>query len=242
MCFTINIHTSRDAIEKRYNSDASSLIDFEYRYFYRAFDNPSIPVITNQQKDLVQLYQWGLIPHWVRTEEEAERIRRLTYNARGESIHEKPAFRSAHKNQRCIVIASGFFEWEHRNTNKIPWYISLKDEELMSLAGLFSIWNNPGTGEIIESVSIVTTHANQLMERIHNSKKRMPVILDKGGIEEWLSPPGKESENTGFLSPFDQDKLKAFTISKKISGRNTDPFDPDILHPEEYPNEKSLFD
>jgi len=95
MCFTIEIHLSRKAIEDRFRVDSSALYDFEFSYFYRAFSNPMIPVIAQEDSGRVQLMQWGLIPAWSRDREQAERIRKGTYNARSETLHEKPSFKEA---------------------------------------------------------------------------------------------------------------------------------------------------
>ena len=136
MCFTIEIHLSRRAIEDRFRVDSSALYDFDFNYFYRAFSNPEIPVIAQEDSTRVQLMQWGLIPAWSRDREEAERIRKGTYNARSETLHEKPSFKEALNRGRCLIIAGGFFEWQLINQAKIPWYISLKSGEPFVFAGL----------------------------------------------------------------------------------------------------------
>src|SRR6056297_1453985 len=123
MCFTINLNTTRKEIEKRFNADASVLTDFDFRYFFRAFDNPMLPVITSDNPGVVQLMQWGLIPGWTRDQDQAEKIRRGTYNARAETLHEKPSFRDSFNKRHCIIPACGFFEWQHLGERKIPWHI-----------------------------------------------------------------------------------------------------------------------
>jgi putative SOS response-associated peptidase YedK len=87
MCFTIEVHLSRKAIENRFSVDTSALYDFEFAYFYRAFSNPLIPAISMHDPDQAVLMQWGLIPSWVRDRQKAEQIRKGTYNARAESLH-----------------------------------------------------------------------------------------------------------------------------------------------------------
>lgn len=241
MCFTININATREAIEKRYRVDASRLDDFEYRYFYKAFDQPLVPVVTGKIPGQVQLFKWGLIPSWIKTEDQAKKIINGTFNARGETMHQKPAFRDSFKNHRCLVIVAGFYEWQHSNGRKIPWYITHSEDLLMSLAGLHSSWTNPETGEIIKSLTIITTKANPLMEKIHNTKKRMPVILS--GINEtlWLDKKISAGNTDKFLKPYDQGKLKAYTIAGKISSQSADPFDPSIIDPVDYFTEQKLF-
>ena len=139
MCFTIEVHLTRKAIESRFAVDTSALYDFDFKYFYKAFSNPHIPVITQHDPHAVQLMQWGLIPAWAADRNKAEQIRKGTYNARSESLHEKPSFRAPMRNGRCLVIAHGFFEWQLVNGVKIPWFIRLKNNQPFVFAGLFDI-------------------------------------------------------------------------------------------------------
>lgn len=242
MCFTINIHTTRDAIEKRFNADASALGDFEFRYFYRAFENPLIPVITQEDPGKVQLLQWGLIPHWAKDEAQAEKISRGTYNARAESLNDKPSFKKPVENQRCLVIACAFYEWQHAGRQKIPWLIHHREQEVFGIAGIFDRWRNVQSDVLETTFSVITTRANPLMEKIHNSKKRMPVILGRQGQEDrWLRNeiPGTSREK--LLQPISQQELNAYTISKKISHTGADPNDPSVVEQADYHENRTLF-
>ncbi len=187
MCFTISIKLTRDALEKRFSADASALNDFEYRYFYRAFDNPKIPVVTQIAPDTIELMQWGLIPHWANDAEQAAKIRKGTYNARAESVDEKASFKRAYQQSRCWVLVNGFFEWQQVGKEKIPWFIHQMDEQPFAMAGVYDQWTDPESGLDKKTFSIVTTEANSLMEKIHNTKKRMPVILDKREEKLWIT-------------------------------------------------------
>jgi len=241
MCFTINIHTTRDAIGKRFGVDTSLMYDFDFRYVYRAFENPLIPVITQQDPEYVQLFTWGLIPHWARNERQAETIRKGTYNARAESLEDKPSFREPVARQRCLVITSGFYEWQDVSGQKIPWFIHHRDQQLMTMAGIFDTWQATTGKKTIATFSVVTTRANPLMEKIHNTKKRMPVILDQKSGNDWIRDDLTPGEREQLLQPADQATLKAYTISKKISSRETDPDDPDVITPCDYHTDGSLF-
>lgn len=241
MCFTINVNTTRDAIEKRFNVDASVLADFEYRYFYRAFENPLIPVITQEEPGKIQLLLWGLIPSWIKDADQAEKIRKATYNARSESIDEKPSFRGSFKNKRCWVIAKGFFEWQHIGKQKYPWYIQKFNEDLFAFAGLYDHWKDPDDFEDLRTFSIVTTRANTLMEKIHNTKKRMPVILDPANENMWLNKNSSPENLKKLLEPFNDKVLKAYTIPRMLSETGTDPSNDQVIEPYDYPIEGSLF-
>ena len=241
MCFTIEVHLSRKAIEQRFSVDTSALYDFDFRYFYRAFNNPFIPVIAQNDPDHTQLMQWGLIPAWARDREKANQLRKGTYNARSESLHAKPSFREPLRNGRCLVISHGFYEWQLVNGVKIPWYIRLRSSAPFAFAGLYDSWKDPDTGESHQTFSIITTAANPLMEKIHNTKRRMPVILPAEKERDWINGDISIHKTKELLLPFDQKELHAHTVSPVISKSDFKSNDPDIIKPYDYPVSGSLF-
>jgi len=241
MCFTIEVHLSRKAIEKRFSVDTSVLYDFDFNYFYRAFSNPLIPVIPGDAPEETKLMQWGLIPHWAKDPQKASEIRKGTYNARAESLHEKASFREPLIKGRCLILAHGFFEWQHTKGAKIPWYIKLRNDAPFAFAGLYDSWRDPDKGEIIQSCSIITTSANPLMEKIHNTKKRMPVILTPGNEKDWISGDISLPKARQLLLPLDESQLHACTVSSKLSARTSDPGDPAIIKPIDYQEPGTLF-
>ncbi len=241
MCFTIEIHLSRKSIEKRFPVKAGALYDFDFNYFYRAFDNPMIPVIAMEDPANVQLRQWGLIPAWVNSKDQAEKIRKGTYNARAETLHDKPSFRAALGTGRCLIIARGFFEWQLMNGKKIPWYIALKSGEPFAFAGLCDSWRDPHSGEITKTCSIITTAASPLMERIHNTKQRMPVILKADLEEEWISGDISLLKRKHILLPVDDSKLKSHTVAPNMIRKGANPADPGTISSYIYETPGSLF-
>ena len=241
MCFTIEIHLTRKAIEDRFRVDTSALYDFDFDYFYRAFNNPFIPVIAQEDGSRVQLMQWGLIPAWSRNREEAERMRKGTYNARSETLHEKPSFKEALSRGRCLIIAGGFFEWQLIDKRKIPWYITLQNGAPFVFAGLCDSWRDPISGEIMRTCSIITTEANPLMELIHNTKKRMPVILNKELEKDWISGEPSLLKRNNLLTAYDESDLKAHTVSPRLSSPHAEPSDPRFIEPYEYLSSGKLF-
>jgi putative SOS response-associated peptidase YedK len=241
MCFTIEIHLSRKAIENRFSVDTSALYDFDFNYFYRAYTNPFIPVIEGARPGEAELMQWGLIPSWAGDLRKAEQLRKGTYNARAETLHEKPSFREPLRKGRCLVLAHGFFEWQHVQETRIPWYIRLSDGSPFAFAGLCDTWTDPGTGEVLRTCTIVTTQANPLMEKIHNTKKRMPVILPREKEQEWIDAKTSPAEARQLLLPLNQELMHAYTIAPLISDRGADPQDPEIIAFFEYPAPGSLF-
>jgi putative SOS response-associated peptidase YedK len=184
MCFFSQI--SKDAVEVQHRFNAKFENETSFKPMaYNAFQFPKTPVITNLNPDLIQMFQWGLIPHWAKNDE----IKKNTLNARIETIHEKPSFKYALQN-RCLIIADGFFEWQWldpKGKHKQKYIINFPDNQLFAFAGLYNTWADPSTGEMINTYTILTTAANELMSIIHNSKKRMPIILNPEDENLWLS-------------------------------------------------------
>lgn len=183
MCFYF--HQSKTATELQHRFKATVEFDSVFlKIDYNAFEFPQIPVITNSKPDRVQLFNWGLIPHWAKDRD----IRKNTLNARIETISEKPSFRSS-ITKRCLIPADGFYEWQWldaQGKQKQKYFITLPDRSLFAFAGLWSQWADTLSGEVVHSCTILTTQANELMSEIHNTKKRMPVILHPNFENDWL--------------------------------------------------------
>lgn len=138
-------------------------------------------VVQDDGKRTLQEFRWGLIPFWAKD----KKIAYKTINARAETVASKPAFRSAFKRRRLLVIADGFYEWQRSGKKKIPHLVQLDDGRPFGMAGLWETWTDPETGEEVRTCSIVTTGGNDLMKPIHD---RMPVILPEGTWDLWLDP------------------------------------------------------
>lgn len=129
-----------------------------------------MPVISNDEPTVISLFQWGLVPSWMKDGQTAAKIRVKTLNARSETIFEKPAFKNSILTQRCPVLVDEFYEWRHENKKTYPYYVQFKDEKPFALAGLRDGWRNHSDGKYTETFSIVTTMANPLLEKIYNTK------------------------------------------------------------------------
>lgn len=184
MCFHSQQHKSPEEIAKRFHLDLKQ-IPHLVTGTYNGFDFPETPVISNEDPSRIELYHWGLIPTWSKTDE----IKKFTLNAKIETLSEKPSFKDNTLN-RCLILSDGFFEWQWRDSkgkNKQKFFITTPDKGLFTFAGIWSDWTNPHTGISQKTYSILTTKANELMSEIHNSKKRMPVILPQKLENDWLS-------------------------------------------------------
>lgn len=153
------------------------------------FSHPRMPVLVNQNFERLT---WGLIPFWVKTEEMAQDLWNQTLNARWETIHDKPSFQKIKQN-RCIVPCTGFFEWKQVGKSKMKHNIEPIHSDFLFLAGMFDEWVNPNSGEVHKTFSIITQPANELMSEIHNTKKRMPVLIDQEKLDEWFGANYREA-------------------------------------------------
>lgn len=184
MCFHSQQNKSPQEIAKRFMLDEKN-VPQNVQGIFNGFEFPITPVITNEEPDKVQLYSWGLIPHWANN----TAIRAHTLNAKIETLSEKPSFRNV-LNHRCLILSDGFFEWQWRDSkgkNKQKYLIQVPNGELFAFAGIWSKWINPDTGMPLNTYSIITTEANKVMAEIHNTKKRMPVILPPNMEQDWLN-------------------------------------------------------
>lgn len=154
--------------------------------------------------------RWGLIPSWAKD----TKLAATMINARAETVAEKPAFRAAFKRRRCLVPVSGFYEWRRDGKTKVPYLISLRNEELFGFAGLWEKWKSP-EGELVESCTVLTTSPNELMATIHD---RMPVILKPADYGVWLDP---QLEDAGALSTllvsYPSDEMQAEQVSDVVN-------------------------
>lgn len=192
----------------------------EHRHFHASgFAHPKLLCFTQEQPDKPISLQWGLIPAWCKDESSALQMMNLGLNARAETMFEKPMFRKSAKSKRCLVYIDGYFEYYHIKSKTFPFYVQMKADMPMALAGLCDEWTNEKTGEVVATVCIVTTKANRMMSIIHNNPKveesRMPVILKKEDQDLWLNLDYKnESVVKQLLLPFPDEEMRAYPVGK----------------------------
>jgi putative SOS response-associated peptidase YedK len=240
VCFTVNVNIVREELEDRYGAELIDPDKYRPSYYYHAYSLPLMPVVCSDDPASLRLFRWGLIPSWAADEKEATDIMMKTFNARSETIDTKPAFRESFALRRCLIPVRGFFEWQHIGGRKIPWYVSLRDEDIFSLAGIWDSWMMKG-GITLNTFSVVTTKANELMAEIHNTKKRMPVILPASAEQIWLKGDLEKSSASALMEPVASDMLKAHTISPLITNARADRNRPELVMPYNYPVQGLLF-
>lgn len=233
MCFCMSCAQKKEAIQSRFDAELVGGYDYEPYYFTAAGSFPQVPIVSDAEPRAIQPMEWSLIPHWAQSEEKALQIRKFTYNARDDSIFDKPSFRDAILRNRCLVIADGWFEWHQRAGRKYPYYIQLSDGQPFAMAGIWSEWKLGGLAK--RTFSIVTTEANPMMAEIHNSKKRMPVILPQEKERTWLDRTLPRPEIAKLMRPCDERLMKAHTVSKLVSTPGADKDVPEAIAPFEYP-------
>jgi putative SOS response-associated peptidase YedK len=179
---------------------------------YNIAPTQTIPAIRQgaDSRRQFQSLRWGLIPSWSKDMAIGARL----INARAETVAEKPSFRSAFRQRRCLIIADGFYEWQRSDGKKQPFYIHLHDRSLFAFAGLWERWQG-AEGKTIESCTILTTTPNSVMEPIHD---RMPVILSPDCYDIWLdcgSTPTQELQ--ALLRPYSATEMAAFPVSNWVN-------------------------
>lgn len=190
MCFRTKLNAKIIEIEKAFDASFTQPELYKPQEEINGFDFKGNPVITDVAPGEILFYNWGLIPFWAKN----DTLKKSTLNARIETLAEKPAFRNSVEN-RCLVIANGYYEWQwldEKGKQKQKYLITPAKEELFAFAGIYSRWKDPQTGNDINTYSIVTTRANELMSEIHNNKERMPVILRPNDRQAWLEGAAHE--------------------------------------------------
>jgi putative SOS response-associated peptidase YedK len=230
MCGRYGLATEKDDLGTFF--DAMVLEDVQPRYNIA----PTQPVVIvrddrDRPRRIAHHVHWGLIPAWAKDPQIGARM----INARGETIAEKPAYRAAARYRRCIVPASGFYEWQEAVDGKQPWFFHMADGSLMAMAGLYEHWHGPN-GETIDSCTIVTTTTNELLQPIHD---RMPVIVEPGDFDRWLDASIVDARQVDdLIRPISSGLMDGHPVSRRVNSPRND--DPTLIAPAE--NTGDLFD
>jgi putative SOS response-associated peptidase YedK len=241
MCFSVNVNLVKEELENRYGATLIDPDKYRPSYYYHAFSLPELPAVCSGIPNRIRLLKWGLIPSWIRSIDDANAIRYKTFNARSESLDKKPSFSSSIRSKRCIIPLKGFFEWQHIGKEKIPWYIYHSENEILSIAGLYDEWTENSTGELFSTFSIITTEANGLMAEIHNSARRMPVILDKTAETIWIDLSTSALDALSLLKPCQDEVLSAYTIGPLVNDKKSNRNSPDVIRAYDYNSGNLLF-
>lgn len=213
MCGRFTLTLSIAGLQRYFNASAALALSPRYNIA------PSQGVLVvrqqeNKSRECV-LLRWGLIPPWLKE----ENINAQWINARAETVDQKPLFRQAFQQRRCLIPASGFYEWKKTGKGKQPYYICKKDQSPLAFAGLWEHWENL-QGKVIESCTVLTTDANPLLQPIHN---RMPVVLEPDAFENWLTPDFQDTQALkALLHPDQAENLAVYPVSAKVNNPRHD--------------------
>lgn len=206
MCGRYSFAVEDELIRERFGVRVRTAI---YKANYNCSPTQKLAVITNREPDVLNFYRWGLIPSWAKDPAIGNRM----FNARAETIGEKPSFRDAFRRRRCLVPATGFYEWKAvpGTKKRIPVHFGLSSGEPFSMAGLWEEWTPPG-GETVHSFTIITTAPNERVAPVHD---RMPVILRREDEPLWLSPSG-DIAAAGLLVPFPAEMMEDSPVTWRL--------------------------
>jgi putative SOS response-associated peptidase YedK len=221
MCGRFTLKSGPQAIQTQFNL---SKIPSDLKPRYNIAPTQPVAVVMNEadERQLKEL-RWGLIPFFAKDPSIGSRL----INARAETVAEKPAFRNAFKQRRCLIVADGFYEWRQEAKRKIPYYIHMDSDEPFAFAGLWERWTPEGESPLL-TCTILTTEANPLMRPIHD---RMPVILPRDAREVWLDPDADPDRLHVLLRPYEGEDMEAYTVSTRVNSPRYD--GPECVEPEE---------
>jgi len=216
VCGRFTQNNEEDEFEGRFDYSNPGGIPFKKRFNIAPTQNVPV-VVVEEDNRILKLMRWGLVPFWAKEPSIGYKM----INAKAETITEKPSFKNLLKKKRCLVLASGFYEWikTEKKNKKTPLYFRLKSKEPFAFAGLWDEWKQPDRDKLL-SFTIITTGANELMRPIHD---RMPVILHQKGENLWLDPELMDFERlTPLLKPYPANLMEAFEVSTIVSSTKND--------------------
>ncbi|MQC26691.1 MAG: SOS response-associated peptidase [Chloroflexi bacterium] len=225
MCTAIDLYPANQRRWDKVLEDAdysidylvNKLVDFENEFepleplFNLRITDP-IPVIPNTADQKLTFFRFGLIPHWAKD----EKIGNKLFNARAETIGDKPSFRVAIRRQRCLIVVTGFYEWPKvpKGQPKIPYRIFMKNRLPFALAGIWESWKSP-SGQLVETAAIITTEPNDLIHPYHH---RMPVIVSPEMFPDWLSMDEQEPQKwVSLFRPYPDSEMDHYQVSPLLN-------------------------
>jgi putative SOS response-associated peptidase YedK len=223
MCGRYFDKVPRDEIAAAFRVNPGQL---ELEPHYNVAPGQVVPVVRFDAKQgarALELVHWGLVPYFAKDRKVAWKH----INARAETVDTSPSFRSGFARRRCLVVASGFFEWKKLGKSKYPYAFARPDERPLALAGVLDNWKDPETGDWLRSCAIITTRANSLLAQVHD---RMPVIIEPEDYARWLGEePTEPAELKALLVPSPDGSLTMWPVSPRMNKADVD--EPSVLEP-----------
>lgn len=211
MCGRFAFYSPREAVQHLFGVDFPEPL--APRYNIAPTQNIAAIRISGQGEREPVMLRWGLVPSWVKE----LAIGNHMINARAESLAEKPAFRVAYRRRRCVILATGFYEWRSTAMRKVPYFISNPGGEPMGFAGLWERWEK--TAHPVESCTIITTTANDTLRPVHD---RMPVIIEPDNLALWLDAGTHAADLHRLLRPAPEALLSFREVSRAVNNPHAD--------------------
>jgi putative SOS response-associated peptidase YedK len=222
MCGRFTYKLTWDDVVRLYNlSPEGPRRNLQAHYNICPTDPVDVVASDEGKRSLVSM-RWGLVPRWWK--KPLKELRVATFNARAETVAEKPMFRDAFRRNRCLMSASGYYEWQDTPNGKQPWYFTRRDGQPPTFAAIHDQWTNPETKEPLRSVSMVITTPNKLVAEVHD---RMPVILEPVDYEQWERGDAKDVAD--LMKPADEDILQKWPVSKRVNSSRAPDDDPTLI-------------
>lgn len=216
MCGRFAFYSPSEATAALFGVNASLEVQPRYNIAPTQF----IAAIRNDaggERELAML-RWGLVPFWAKDPSIGNRM----INARAETVAEKPSFRAAYRKRRCLVLADGFYEWHTEAGVKVPYFISLANEQPFAFAGLWENWQSKDSDESIQSTTVITTAANDFMLPLHH---RMPVVLEPDSAERWM----QGDDDIVASATEDAPEFRAWPVDRRVNNARNE--SDDLIEP-----------
>ena len=211
MCGRYTIRTNARKLAERFRAELSEAARDALLPRFNVTPTTPVPVVTVASgARQLSLMRWGLVPHWAKDQSVGVQY----INARGDTVHEKRAFRDAFKRTRCLMVVDGFYEWKVvGDRSRQPYFFRMADDEPFAFAAMWSRWT--ADGQTIDSCALITTDANELVATVHD---RMPVIIDPIHYDRWMDPANTTGDGlTELLRPYPADAMTATPVSSYVS-------------------------
>ena len=209
MCGRYALFTAPDELEKYFEAIISNAGTIEPNYNVTPGMVMPVVAVGRERVPVITTFRWGLIPSWAKEASIGYKL----MNARSETLSEKPSFARPFQRSRCVIPSNGFYEWQREGKNRIPFFVKRADEELMNFAGIYDRWKSP-EGSDVFTFSIITTRANPLIAPIH---ERMPVVLGRHQVREWLHPATSSDRLTELMHPLPENVTEVFRVSEEVN-------------------------
>ena len=206
MCGRYTLYHERSQLTDHFKTDFPP---FTPRYNLAPSQRAPFVFLTAEEERRVGFAQWGLIPHWAKTPDSFTSL----INARAETVSDKPSFQQAFSKGRCLIPASGYYEWAKQGDAKQPYYFHKQTKDPFALAGIFDVWRDEDSDERLVSYAIITTTPNEVAAQIHN---RMPAILEVAQYETWLDSYTPLDAVKELLSPPADGWLETYPVAKRV--------------------------